>query len=181
MKTLKTISILVLLLSASFLAKAQAQITVADGTELTDKVPVQQLQSFRQNNRIIYPEDLLKDLVGGKIEKMTFYSDIEFCNFPLVYYPNDTVGYSVAEIRIAETTEQFLSSVPDININDTADMTLVWRGNILIEDYKLVFNFEKPFTYIEKSLVISILVLNPPNSTFNVNFYGETTLNTQSG
>jgi len=104
---------------------------------------------FLQNNQILYPEDSLQSLLGGKITKLVFHSSVANRTF------RDMGGsISKAEVRLMGTQMPTISSVTV----DATGSTLVWTGDLSIKDYKLEFNFDSTFTYMGGNLLININV-----------------------
>ena len=140
----KTISILILLLFAGFLSKAQThQLTVANDTITNTQFPIDAGDFFWHPAQMIYPEAWLTDMLGGSITKITFYlKDNASC-----YRDGDGV-------TLMHTTDNSLSNFLSLESGEK-----VYSGKYNIVGDQLAIEFDTTFKYKGDNLLISVRTL----------------------
>ena len=126
--------------------KAIYQVTVANGTATSSYLPVYGLwyDANSQNNQMIYPADMLTDLIGKRITSMTFYStSSEFISggnvtFSLANIAEGTTFPSTGATPIETDLIQVYSDAPTVaqvwTINFDADADFIYEGEDLLLD-----------------------------------------------
>ena len=126
--------------------KAIYQVTVANGTATSSQLPVYGLwyDANSQNNQMIYPADMLTDLIGKRITSMTFYStSSEFISggnvtFSLANIAEGTTFPSTGATPIETDLIQVYSDAPTVaqvwTINFDADADFIYEGEDLLLD-----------------------------------------------
>ena len=138
--------------------EAANEITVCDNTALNSYIPVYGLyyDSNKTNAQMIYPAEMLKDLVGKEITSVAFYSSkpvaIENGMLQLSFKMTDQTEFAEAE----EITD--LTVVATLVPDPASDM--------------LVFNLETPFMYTGGNLAIEDRVITA-GTWKGTSFYGE--------
>ena len=142
-----------------------ADLTVAIGTGTNAEIPLYGLYSDDnyQHTQTIYPANMLTDMQGGQIKKLT-------------YYLNSTVTQdygSTFEVRIGTTNSTSFSSGTVNYISLTSSP--VWSGNIsLSSSTTLVFDFtSNPYTYTGGNLVVDVRITSLASGYQGFSFYGE--------
>jgi len=139
--------------------------TVAEGTTYLRYFPVwgQYLSSY-VHNQIIYPANMLTDLVGGSIDSIRFHRQENWTySFP------DTLriqfGLSITE---ADSIPKPAAYLPDA-------VTPIYTGTILFTPKTLTIRFDSSFTYNGGNLLLDIRSLNRTPSYKDSYFCGATT------
>ena len=140
------------------------ELTVAEGNETNKMVPIYGMYTDWNGTmgQMIYPEAMLSDMVGGKINALKFYSpDIKFSGVTLQLSLKvvDQEGYETAEAVTGATV--VASATPTLN------------------ETEMVFEFDEPFDYAGGNLMVEVLVTAKGNWA-TTEFYGMNTENTPS-
>ena len=135
--------------------------TVAEGTETNSYVPFYGLwMDDYTHSQVIYPADMLVDLVGATITEMTFY---------LSSSPSSYWGCPF-NISLGETDEESYTSTAYFS----GDLTTIYTGTITIDNDELTITFTDPYTYTGSNLVLD--VQNTSTGTWSsAYFYGIST------
>lgn len=135
-----------LLFSTIFGVEAQHLEVIGDGASTTSpRIPVYGLWfDYQQKSQIIYPQEKLTELVGNKITKITFFSDVVDID------PVNTAWQNDIHIRMANTEQNDLSAGWF-----TGSTTEVFVGKLNISsDSKMVIELDTPFEYTGNNLFI---------------------------
>jgi len=133
---------------------AQNTLTVADGTETNNYVPVYGYWADAYlRSQFIYPDSMLGDMLNYAISEMTFY---------LTGSPSLTATF---EVKIATTTSATLS---DFLSEST---TTVYTGTLPITNNELTIEFDNPFTYTGDNLLVEFVTVSTGNYP-STSFYG---------
>jgi len=126
-------------------AEAPAQVVVAQGDVYCENVPVNAMNFDRENSgnvsQMIYTADLLTDLVGKKINSITFQS-----RTANRYMANGNLQLSIKAVE----EDAFASATP------YTDMTVI--ANASPVNGEIVFNFTEPYQYNGGNIAIEVLV-----------------------
>ncbi len=140
-------------------------LTVANGTGTNDEIPFYGLYADDnyQHTQTIYPANMLTDMQGGQIKKLTYY---------LSNAVTQDYG-STFEVRIGTTNSTSFSSgtVNYISLISSP----VWSGNISLSSSRtLVFDFtSNPYTYTGGNLVVDVRITSLASGYQGFSFYGE--------
>ncbi len=151
---------------------AQANVlTVCEGEATNDRAPLYGLYMDTQNTMVqmIYPADMLTDMVDGKISQVKF-----FCSDDA----GIATGLSGAVVQLSvKAVEQdyFNAEALEAVEGTTAVATTTIAGG----ENELVFDFNEPFEYTGGNLLIETLVTTPAGFK-TVKFYGVDTENPSS-
>ena len=129
-----------------FASQAQTSWTVADGTTVHSKVPLDFYNCDGTGNRqaqMLYPSTLLTDMSGSTIGSITFYHQNTSAT--------KTVSASTWYIRMGETTETDLSSGLS-----TETLTTVYSGILQVTNGVFSFELTTPYTYNGGNLIVEI-------------------------
>ena len=153
-----------ILLAVMAIASQANELTVADGTETVKTVPVYGMYTDYNGTmgQMIYPADMLTDMVGGQITGLKFYSP---------------------EIKFNNVTLQLSLKTVDQNGYETAqaitDATVVASTIPAVGDQEMNFEFDTPFEYGGGNLMVEVLVTAKGNWA-TTEFYGVTTQDNNS-
>ncbi len=139
-----------------FASNAQTSWTVADGTTLHSKVPLDFYNCDGSGNRqaqMLYPASLLTEMSGSTIGTVKLYHQNT---------SSKTVTASTWYLRMGETTETDLSSGLS-----SETLTTVYSGNLVVEGGVMTFEFTTPYTYNGGNLIVEI-----QTSGASQNWYG---------
>ena len=124
------------------LSVSAANVTVADGTETSTKLPLNGYYCDVQENhtQVIYPATDLADISGHNISALTFYAK------------NAALSWGAAEfvVKVAEVDESALSDFL------SPSFTEVYAGKLAIVSTFLEINFSTKYAYSGKNLLIDI-------------------------
>ena len=154
-KFLRTLMLTAALL-LPFASNAQTSWTVADGTTLHSKVPLDFYNCDGSGNRqaqMLYPASLLTEMSGSTIGTVKLYHQNT---------TSKTVTASTWYLRMGETTETDLSSGLS-----SETLTTVYSGNLVVEGGVMTFEFTTPYTYNGGNLIVEI-----QTSGASQNWYG---------
>ena len=129
-----------------FASQAQTSWTVADGTTVHSKVPLDFYNCDGTGNRqaqMLYPSTLLTDMSGSTIGSITFYHQNTSAT--------KTVSASTWYIRMGETTETDLSSGLS-----TETLITVYSGILQVTNGVFSFELTTPYTYNGGNLIVEI-------------------------
>ena len=135
---------------------AQLTLTVADGTETNDHIP---LYGFYMDSYIhsqfVYPESMLVDMAGGGIiEQMMFYTS------------ESSVGWtSTVVVKIGVSPTSSLSSF------STEPTSTVYTGTLSVNANHMTIVFDSSFTYTSGNLLIDLYTTTKGNYV-SAHFYG---------
>lgn len=121
--------------------------TVADGTATNQRIPVygSYLNTYF-HSQIIYPAEMLVDMVGGNITSMRFYSIYPAQNYAWPDTMQERFGLAI-------TTE---TTVPDPVGFMPDSTTEVYVGTLSIATGTMLVTFDTPFTYTGGNLLLDI-------------------------
>ena len=127
-----------------------SEVVVCDGSDVSSNVPVYGTYYDTQNCQVqfIYPAEMLADLSGRKITKVTFFP----AESVKIY--NGTLQFSVKETEQSVFEREGYSGKPD---NVVADMTVVATITPNANDTELVFEFSEPLLYNGGNLAFETL------------------------
>lgn len=162
----KFLTFLTLLTAISWLpigVHAQEELTVADGTEQTGYVPVYGLYAdMNQQNQMVYPADMLAEMVGTEISGLTFYISQMDEGWP--FGADITVS-----LGTVDNFSPFSSWSPTL-ISTT--FTEVFSGSLSPSGDLLTVTFSEGFLYEGGDLVVQFET--QPNGEYpNVYFYAQ--------
>ena len=142
---------------------AQAlELTVADGTATNSHYPMYALYYDTQNtqSQVIYPAEMLTELVGAEITELKFYSR------DAILVRNGNLQYSLKVVD----QDEFATAVPVA----LAEEDVFGNCTPVYDSYELVLTLDKPFVYNGGNLLIETLVTQA-GSYASVYFYGVNT------
>lgn len=123
--------------------RAQTTTTVADGSATNSQIPIYGLyMSSWQHTQIIYPENMLADMVGSSITELSFYTSAPAFNYawqaPMLVKMGGTDSESFTSANyLTETTETVYSGTLEVAtgvMNIVFDTPFVYTGgNLLLE------------------------------------------------
>ena len=120
--------------------------TVAEGTVTNMFIPIYGLNaSTPQHQQVIYPDELLTDMVGGTISSMTFYmssmpANAWNCSFSISLGTTGATSFSSSSILPVDNIVEVFSGPMQVDAS-TSQMTIV---------------FTQPFTYAGGNLLLDI-------------------------
>lgn len=134
------------------------ELTVADGTATNSYLPIygNYLDADDCRGQCLYPADLLDDMAGGTISKLTFY----------LSSPASAAWTSTIHVSLGETSETSLSSS-----FITEGLTEVFVGTLDATQTILEVEFDNPITYNGENLVVDFYSPNAGNYK-SASFYG---------
>ena len=121
------------------------EVVVADGTATNSYIPVYgySYDSAGGQGQMIYPAEMLTEMVGKKIKSLKFHHDLPYSK---MYDGNIQLSMKVVE-------EGAFASATAIT-----EMTVVANGAPVEGETELVFNFDEPFVYNGGNLAVEALV-----------------------
>lgn len=145
---------------------AQESITVANNPEnvvTNEFVPIYgfYVDAFLRS-QTIYPSPMLTSLVGNTITSMTFY---------LSSVPN-TDWETSFKFQLGTTTNPTFSSINGFLSDD--ELTEVYSGTVVIDDYQMTINFTTPFNYTGGNLLLDVQKNDSEGEYAQAFFYGMT-------
>lgn len=145
----------------------QAELTICDGTVTSNYLPIHGLYCDTQGTlgQMLYPAEMLNELVGAKILGVKFYNQSAL----------EKSSLGTIELSLAETTETAYDQETAIAVpsNLVTDLTTVASTTIAKGDTELEFSFETPYTYEGGNLAVQTLVA-AKGEYETTNFYGVT-------
>ena len=140
----KAFSFLMLLVAMLFAwpLRAQTQLTVANGTETNEYVPIYGYYCDEyQRTQMIYPATMLAPMTGGTISSMTFYAQ-----------GTASWGSATFQVKVGTVAATTLSDW------STATLTTVYTGVPSINSSnQMVITFTTPYTYTGGNLLIEFV------------------------
>ena len=138
-----------------------AEFTVCDGSSLNAKLPFNGIyfSDAGTYGQMIYPADMLTDIVGSKIVALSFYT-----NKPTVL-KNGTLQLSL------KTTDQSEFTAKEA----ITDMTPVASRTLVQGEEVITFYFDTPFKYTGGNLAVEARVVDSNGNYGTTQFYGEVT------
>ena len=137
------------------------EFTVCDGTSVNNKLPFNGIyfSDAGTYGQMIYPADMLTDLVGGKIVALSFY-----VNKPTVL-KDGTVQLSL------KTTDQseFATKTPVTDMTAVASMQLTKGVEVI------TFDFDTPYEYTGGNLAVEARIMDSNGNYGTTQFYGQVT------
>ena len=139
-------------------AEMPAEVVVADGTSTNSYVPVYgySYDGTGGLGQMIYPENMLTELVGKKINALKFHHDLP--------YSKMNGGNIQLSMKVVE--DGAFASATAIT-----DMTVVANGSPVAGETEIVFTFNEPFLYNGGNLAVEALVTEAGNYG-SEKFYG---------
>ena len=142
-----------------------SDITICDGTNTNGYLPIYGIYcDDYQINQMIYPEELLTNLVGKILTSMTFYATAPLdANLSTVDW----------DVKLGTTTQaSFASSLGSITRLVPDDVTTVAQGYVITSGINtMTITFDEPFTYNGGNLLIDFQS-NAEGQYKATNFYG---------
>ena len=134
------------------------ELLVADGTDVCYYLPVYGglYDMVDGRDQMIYPAEMLSDMVGGEIAAVTFYPT------EALLFGGGNIQLSLKVIDEAE----FAQAVPFTGLTAVANL-----APVRYEDTELTFVFDTPFVYTGGNLLVETLVTEA-GSFGNTEFYG---------
>ncbi|MBR5171682.1 MAG: hypothetical protein IKW85_14135 [Muribaculaceae bacterium] len=150
----------------AFAAQA-AELTVAEGTETQTMLPVYGFYVDRVGtfDQMIYPADMLTDIVGGQINGLKFYAD--------------ETGIKFADV----TLQLSLKTVDQLGYENAiavTDATVVAEVTPAKGETELTFALNEPFEYAGGNLMVEVRVIATAGDWGSTKFYGVETENVAS-
>lgn len=143
--------------------------TICDGTDTNGYLPIYGLYHDEyQINQMIYPENLLTNLVGKTLTSMTFYATSAL---------STKLSGSLWTIKLGTTSQTtFASSLSSVTRLVPDDIKSVITGYALpTGESEMTIVFTTPFTYNGGNLLVDFQSTQKPSSSSNynsTNFYG---------
>lgn len=144
-------------------------LTVCEGEALNEYIPIYGyfFDSYGSNSMVLYPSSDLTDMVGKEISEMTFYAnqDITFSGG----------GQTVSLFEVDDT--EMSTTLANTNLTE------VFNGQVTITGAQVTINFDTPFLYGGKNLLMKFEVSVAGGEYSNsglIKFYGVETENASS-
>lgn len=124
---------------------AQETITVASGTATNVRIPIYGFNAnTAQHQQVIYPANMLTDMVGGTISSMTLYTNITpspawNSTFSFRLGSSDAASYSSGAYMPTESTVEVYSGLVQVDVSG-----------------QLTINFTQPYTYTGGNLLFDV-------------------------
>ena len=119
------------------------EVTVCDGTSTSSYVPVYGLwMDDYTRGEMIYPAEMLEEMEGGEINKLTFY---------ISSAASGAWSGDVFNVYLTEVEGTTLSAY-----HTSADATIVYTGALDGQGTTMVINFTEPYTYEGGNLLVGI-------------------------
>ena len=144
---IKSVLVLILLLSGSGSAWAD-ELTVYDETNTSTRVPFQgsytSTSYYSANAQFIYPSSALSDMVGKRIDKLTFYGNT---------ISDEYASWGDAEFTVymMEVDKTYFTEAA---FDSWASMTAVYSGKVFSNARKMVIEMTTSINYTGKNLLI---------------------------
>ena len=144
----------------NFTSARADELTVYDGTDQTSTVPFNGFYAdYGTRSQFIIPADDLTKMAGGSISKLTFYANQETASF------DQEVTVYLKEVDY--------STFASATLENWDDMTVVYTGNIAVNDYTMEIEFDSPFAYGSDNLMIGLQVTAWGSAAPNFKWLGE--------
>ncbi len=159
MKKIFSLFLLVTALLSLPMSLRAEDLTVADGTSTNNYLPVYGLWVDTQGTRgqCLYSSDLLGDMEGGQISKLTFY----------LSSPASVAWTGTFNVYLGATSKTDLSS----SFESVSNLTLVYTGTLDATGSTMEISLETPYTYEGGNLLLDITVATAGNYK-SASFYG---------
>jgi hypothetical protein len=145
MKKLLLLLLTILLGFSSLQLSAQQTLTVADGTETNQFVPIYGYWAdAAQHNQVIYPETMLENMIDSAITAMTFY----LSSSP----SNSSWGSATFTIKFGIIADSSFASATYA----TGSFTEVYSGGVQVANGELTLVFDEPFVYTGGNLLFDL-------------------------
>ena len=172
MKKSKLFLILLALLAFGSTAWAQDQtLTLNDGTNLRDEVPIRGwMDREGLGSQFIIPASELTDMQGGTINQLTFYAETASYSF----YGAEYKVY-ITEVDYTEFEPEVFHSISDIESASYCDwntMSDYYSGGLSISNNMMVITLTSPYHYTGGNLLIGFRLTQEGSNADNVNWYG---------
>ena len=156
MKKLLFVLLTVLLGLGSLTLSAQS-VTVANGTDVNNYIPMYGLwMDESQHNQIIYPESMLTDLMGKTVNTMMFFYSSEPSNY----------WTSTATLKVGTSATSSFSSAT----HNQSPVSQIYSGNINVSGGVVTFVLDSTFTYNGGNLLLDVTTVGGNYSS--ASFYG---------
>ena len=143
-----------------------AEITVADGTNNNQNVPVYGLymDTYGMESQAIYPATMLSDIpAGSEINSLTFYTQTAA----------SAAWTGTVEVKLTETANESYSSAA---FADVSGATTVYTGTLDATGSTMTITFDAPYTYNGGNLLYDLRCVTTGNYK-SAKFYGVTQSN----
>ena len=156
MKKLLLLLLVVFIGFGSLTLSAQS-VTVANGTEANEHIPMYGLwMDENQHNQIIYPESMLTGLMGKTVNTMMFFYSSE----PSSYWT------STATLKVGTSVTSSFSSAT----HNQSPVSQIYSGNINVSGGVVTFVLDSTFTYNGGNLLLDITTVGGNYSS--ASFFG---------
>ncbi|MBQ7438592.1 MAG: fibronectin type III domain-containing protein [Paludibacteraceae bacterium] len=166
--TQKLAFLLVTLLCCAGLQVKADELTVADGTAQNYYLPIygSYVDTQGSHQQSLYPAELISDMAGGSISKVTFYRTSSASSW----------GSPTIRVRLGETSDENLANafVAD------ADLTEVFSGVLDGAGDVFEIEFTTPYDYAGENLVVDFYVVSASSTYEGSYFYGESSYSSAS-
>ena len=149
------------------LAAQANELTVAEGDQTQSMLPVYGFYVDRVGtfDQMIYPESMLTDMAGGKINALKFYTDETGFNFANV----------TLQLALKTVTQDDFETAEAITGATVVAETIPVKG-----DQYLTFTLDEPFEYTSGNLMVEVRVIATQGDWGSTRFYGVATQNIAS-
>jgi hypothetical protein len=149
------------------LAAQANELTVAEGDQTQSMLPIYGFYVDRVGtfDQMIYPESMLTDMAGGKINALKFYTDETGMKFADV----------TLQLALKTVTEDGFETAQAITGATVVAETTPAKG-----DLYLTFELVEPFEYAGDNLMVEVRVIATQGDWGSTKFYGIATENTAS-
>ena len=167
---MKKIQLLILwlcmgLFSIPTIATAQNTLTVADGTDINEYVPIYGWYAdYYLRSQVIYPANILSSMTGGTLSSMTFY----LSEMPTTQLANNF------DVKLMEVSASSFSSQDFLN---TATATTVYTGTVTYANSQMTITFSTPFLYQGGNLLLDISTASSATDYGRTYYLGVTATN----
>ena len=155
------LSLLTLVLLLPWAANAQNSWTIADGTYLHSKVPLDFYNcdgSGERRAQMLYPASLLSEMTGNALSAISFYHQSGVTK---------TLTSSTWYLKLGITDETDLSS----GFSDIP-LTTVYSGNLIVTSGVITFEFNSAYTYTGGNLIVEIYTTGASGNWFGSSSQG---------
>ena len=126
------------------IATAQNTLTVADGTVVSEYVPIYGWYAdYYLRSQVIYPANMLANMTGGTLSSMTFY----LSEMPTTQLGNDF------DVKLMEVNASVFSSQSFLT---TTAATTVYSGTVVYANNQMTITFTTPYVYQGGNLLLDI-------------------------
>ena len=168
--TMKKIQLLILwlcmgLFSIPTIATAQNTLTVADGTDINEYVPIYGWYAdYYLRSQVIYPANMLSSMTGGTLSSMTFYLN----EMPTSQLANNF------DVKLMEVSASNFSSQ---SFQSTATATTVYTGTVTYANSQMTITFSNPFVYQGGNLLLEFSTASSATDYAHTYYLGANTTN----